>query len=102
MGDKNWGLTEAEFQQLILDLDKGNESQFHSIFIKNFEKYRNYILSDINISYDDASDAVTEAFVKMHRFLTERRVEYGNLKADTLRIARKEYLMLLRKRKQRS
>ena len=100
MNDKNWGLTEAEFQQLILDLDKGNERQFRGIFTKNFAKYRNYIKSDMNISYDDASDAVTEAFVKMHRFLTERRVEYGNLEAYTLRIARNEYLMLLRKRKQ--
>ena len=54
----------------------------------------------MNINYDDASDVVTEAFVKMHRFILEKRVEYGNLEAYTLRIARNEYLMLLRKRKQ--
>ena len=100
MEDKNWGLSETAFQQLIADLDKGQEKEFDRIFKDNFAKYRNYIKSDMNISYDDASDAVTEAFVKMHRFLTERRVEYGNLKSYTLRIARNEYLMLLRKRKQ--
>jgi RNA polymerase sigma factor (sigma-70 family) len=100
MEDKNWGLTEAGFQQLIAHLDKGDERQFQRIFTKNFAKYRNYIKSDMNISYDDASDAVTEAFVKMHRFLVERRVEYGNLMSYTLRIAKNEYLMLLRKRKQ--
>lgn len=100
MNDKNWGLSEAGFQQLMSDLDKGNEKQFRSIFTKHFAKYRNYLRSDMNISYDDASDAVTEAFVKMHRFILEKRVEYGNLEAYTMRIARNEYLMLLRKRKQ--
>jgi RNA polymerase sigma factor (sigma-70 family) len=99
MEDKNWGLTEQAFQQLIGDLDRGDEKHFHSIFSKNFVKYRNYIKSDMNISYDDASDSVTEAFVKMHRFIIERRVEYGNLEAYTLKIARNEYLMLLRKKK---
>ena len=100
MEDKNWGLTEAEFQKLITDLEKGNEKQFHSIFTKHFAKYRNYLRSDMNISYDDARDSVTEAFVKMHRFMTEKRVEYGNLEAYTMRVARNEYLMLLRKRNQ--
>jgi RNA polymerase sigma factor (sigma-70 family) len=100
MEDKNWGLSEADFQQLIADLDKGNEKQFQSIFTKQFAKYRNYLRHDMNISYDDASDAVTEAFVKMHRFMNEKRVIYGNLESYTMRIARNEYLMLLRKRKQ--
>jgi RNA polymerase sigma factor (sigma-70 family) len=100
MEDKNWGLTEADFQQLIANLEKGDERQFRSVFTKHFAKYRNYIKSDMNISYDDASDVVTEAFVKMHRFLIEKRVEYGNLASYTLRIAKNEYLMLLRKRKQ--
>ena len=100
MNDKNWGLTEAEFQKLITDLDSGNERQFRSIFTKNFVKYRNYIRRDMNISYDDASEVITEAFIRLQRFLSERRVEYGNLEAYTLRIARNEYLMLLRKRKQ--
>jgi RNA polymerase sigma factor (sigma-70 family) len=99
MENKNWGLTEKAFQQLIDDLDRGDEKKFHSIFSKHFVKYRNYIRSDMNMSYDDASDVVTEAFVKMHRFITERRVLYGNLEAYTLKIARNEYLMLLRKKK---
>ena len=100
MEDKNWGLTEAGFQQLTIDLDNGNERQFHSIFTKQFAKYRNWMRSNMNISYDDASDAMTEAFVKMQRFIKERRVAYGNLESYTMRIARNEYLMLLRKRKQ--
>jgi RNA polymerase sigma factor (sigma-70 family) len=99
MEAKNWGLTEARFQQLISELDSGNEKQFHAIFTKHFAKYRNFLRSDMNISYDDASDAVTEAFVKMHRFITEKRIEYGNLESYTLKIARNEYLMLLRKKK---
>lgn len=100
MEDKNWGLTEAGFQQLIADLDRGDEKQFHRIFKDNFAKYRNYLRRDMQIPYDDASDAVTEAFVKMHRFMVEKRVIYGNLESYTLRIARNEYLMLLRKKKQ--
>lgn len=100
MNDKNWGLTEAGFQQLIQDLESGYEKTFHAIFTKHFTQYRNYLRKDMQISYDDASDAITEAFVKMHRFIVEKRVEYGNLEAYTLRIARNEYLMLLRKRKQ--
>ena len=100
MQDKNWGLTEAEFQQLSTELERGDERQFRTVFTKNFAKYRNYIRSSMNISYDDASDAVTEAFVKMHRFIVEKRVEYGNLEAYTMRIAKNEHLMLLRKRKQ--
>lgn len=100
MEDKNWGLTESGFQQLISELDKGDERQFKSIFTRYFKKYCHYIRSDMQISYDDASDAITEAFVKMHRFITEKRINYGNLEAYTLKIARNEYLMALRKKKQ--
>ncbi|MDX2068425.1 MAG: sigma-70 family RNA polymerase sigma factor [Haliscomenobacter sp.] len=98
--NKNWGLGVADFLVLLDELENGKEQAFQKIFIQNYQKYRNYALKNLNISYDDAADVTTEAFVKIHRLLLERRIEYGNLEGYIMQIIRNEYLMLLRKRKQ--
>jgi RNA polymerase sigma factor (sigma-70 family) len=97
---KNWGFSEADFNVLQAELVRGGESRFQQVFTQNYQRYTNYIRSEMNLSYDDASDVTVEAFVKIHRFLKEGRVAYGNLDAYSMQVIRNEYLMLLRKRKQ--
>lgn len=97
---KNWGLSEADFNVLQAELVRGGESCFQKVFTQNYKRYANYIRSEMKLSYDDASDVTVEAFVKIHRFLKEGRVAYGNLDAYSMQVIRNEYLMLLRKRKQ--
>jgi RNA polymerase sigma-70 factor (ECF subfamily) len=97
---KNWGLSADEFSMLQEALEGGNELYFQRVFNQNFKRYINYIRSEMKLSYDDASDVTVEAFVKIHRFIKEKKVVYGNLEAYTMQTMRNEYLMLLRKRKQ--
>ncbi|WP_373548564.1 RNA polymerase sigma factor [Haliscomenobacter sp.] len=97
---KNWGLSEAGFKELQDELIGGLESRFQLVFKQNFQRYCNYIRSEMKLSYDDASDVTVEAFIKIHRFIREGRISYGNLDAYSMQAIRNEYLMLLRKRKQ--
>lgn len=97
---KNWGLSTTDFQLLQEEIAQGGETRFQQVFKQNYPRYCNYIRSEMNLSYDDASDVTVEAFIKIHRFIREGRVSYGNLDAYSMQAIRNEYLMLLRKRKQ--
>lgn len=95
--NKNFGLTEAEFNKLLLELEKGNESLFEQVFLTHFEDCCKYLMSTYNASSEDAYDASMNTMLEFCKRLKSGRIAYGNLRFLFTRMAGQVYLKWIKK-----
>ncbi len=90
----NFGLSKEEFNQLVGQLQQGNERLFEQIFLSHFELCMNYIQNQCNASYDDAYEAVMDTLVQFRKRIIQGKVHYGNMRYLFTLMAKQNYLKL--------
>jgi RNA polymerase sigma factor (sigma-70 family) len=96
---QNFGLKEADFNQLVSDLQGGNEKLFETIFVQHFESCRSYLVRECSAPTDDAYDVTVETIMKFRQMLVEGKIQYGNLRFYFTKMAKDAYLKIIAKNK---
>jgi len=95
--NKNFGLTNAEFNNLLLALNHGDESLFEQVFLTHFEDCCKYLMSTYKASSEDAYDASMSTMLEFCKRLKTGQVAYGNLRFLFTRMAGQIYLKWIKK-----
>jgi len=85
--DKNFGLSPADFEQLLRQLNRGDESLYERIFLAHFGDCMQYLKMQCKASHNDAYDATMEATALFLERLQAGKVSYGNLRFLFTRMA---------------
>jgi RNA polymerase sigma factor (sigma-70 family) len=96
---QNFGLKKADFDQLLSDLQGGNEKLFETIFVQHFESCRSYLVRECSAPTDDAYDVTVETIIKFRQMLVEGKIQYGNLRFYFTKMAKDAYLKIIAKNK---
>ncbi len=96
---QNFGLKKADFDQLVSDLQGGNEKLFETIFVQHFESCRSYLMRECSAQADDAYDVTVETIIKFRQMLVEGKIQYGNLRFYFTKMAKDAYLKIIAKNK---
>ncbi len=89
--DKNFGLTEVEFEALQIQLEQGDEALFERVFVRQFWKMVRRLKSSHQTDQAEAEDAVMEGLLNFRKILLARKVTWGNLEAYLNRIIVTDY-----------
>ncbi len=96
MKHKNFGLNEASFEKLVIDLKKNDTYFFEQVFLKQFEETMNYLRREYRSSSEEAYDATMDTLIEFRTRFVDGKLQYGNLRFLFTKIASQ---MLLRNRK---
>jgi RNA polymerase sigma factor (sigma-70 family) len=96
---QNFGLKKADFDQLVSDLQGGNEKLFETIFVQHFDSCRSYLMRECSAQADDAYDVTVETIIKFRQMLVENKIQYGNLRFYFTKMAKDAYLKIIAKNK---
>lgn len=84
---KNFGLTQAEFDQMVEELRSGSYDFYERVFLTHFNSCLDYVKFHCNASHTDAYDATMDAMLSLCKKLKEGKVGYGNLRYLFTRMA---------------
>ena len=90
--NKNFGLREEEFNEMVVALQRNEMELFERIFLSHFKDCRSYLMREYNASADDAYDATMDTLLAFRRRLVEGKVKYGNLRFLFTRMAGQLYV----------
>lgn len=77
----NFGLTAAEFDALVAQLELGDETLFERIFVRRYWKMVHRLQHSHQASQAEAEDAVMDGLLSFRKILLSRKVSWGNLEA---------------------
>lgn len=97
--DKNFGLTQDEFNLLVEEVQKGNITYFDQIFLAHFQDCINYLTFNYTAKHEDAYDATMESLLIFHNRMKDGKLSYGNLRFLFTQIASQYYLRWIKKEK---
>ena len=96
---QNFGLKKNDFDQLVSDLQGGNEKLFETIFVQHFDSCRSYLMRECSAPTDDAYDVTVETIIKFRQMLVDGKIQYGNLRFYFTKMAKDAYLKIIAKNK---
>lgn len=97
--DKNFGLTVAEFEQMVEQLHAGEDEIYRRVFLAHFDYCMNYLTKQFGAKHEDAYDATMDALLEFCHRIRAGKVAYGNLRYLFTRISGQ---CLHRERKERT
>jgi RNA polymerase sigma factor (sigma-70 family) len=97
--NKNFGLSEVAFNEMVAKMKNGDESIFEIIFLAHFDYCLNYIQGKYKASYTNAYDASMDALLAFCKGLKNGSITYGNLKFLFTQMAGQYYFKCIRKNK---
>lgn len=89
--EKNFGLSETEFNDLRDKLANGDEQLFEHVFLQHFQPCLAYVIREDNAAGDVAYDSVMDAFLTFRMKMAQGKINYGNLRFLLTRMARQHY-----------
>ncbi len=90
--EKNFGLSEEAFAEMVSKLQAGDEGLFEQVFITHFKSCAALLKKKYKASHQDAYDATMNAMLAFCRNLKAGKVEYGNLRYLFTQMASHNYL----------
>ena len=87
----NFDLSSNEYERFCLDIKQGNDAPFRKIYLKYYRLVVHILMKDCYAANEKARDATDMAFAKFHRKLCADGVEFGQLEAYVIRIAKNEF-----------
>jgi len=96
---KNFGLTETEFEEMRLNLKRGDEKVFEKIFLNHFESCISYLIKNHRIDYELAYDISMDTLIDFRTKLIQDKISYGNLRFLFTRMATQKHLKQIAKAK---
>lgn len=76
---KNFGLSESEFDELVIALQKGDDELFEKIYLNHFEYCVRYLINQRGANYEDAYTCTMNTLLEIRKDLILGKVQYGNL-----------------------
>ncbi|UOY05823.1 sigma-70 family RNA polymerase sigma factor [Muricauda sp. SCSIO 64092] len=92
MERKNFGLTEASFGQMVLDLKANDTRFFQQVFLVQFKETLNYVKREYGASHEDAYDATMDALLEFRKRFVDGKLKYGNLRFLFTKMSTQMYL----------
>ncbi len=89
--DKNFGLTEEEFDVLLRALQNGDQRLYEQTFLNHFQPCMQYLQRAYGASHSDAYDATMDTLLVFCKRLRAGKITYGNLRFLFTRIAGQVY-----------
>lgn len=99
MRNKNFGLSEDEFNNLTIQLKKGKEEIFERIFLSQFETNMSHLIIKYKAPREDAYDVCMDSLIYFRKLLLTDKVHYGNLKALFNQVTSQKYIKHINKKK---
>lgn len=90
--EKNFGLSEEAFKEMVDKLQMGDESLFERVFLTHFKPCALLLKRKYKASHQDAYDATMNAMLAFCRKLKAGGIEYGNLRYLFTQMATHNYL----------
>lgn len=80
MKQKNFGLSEEDFNRMVLDLKNSDTRFFEQVFLSHFKDAMNYLKKNYGACHEDAYDATMDTLVAFRKRFVEGKLVYGNLR----------------------
>ena len=96
-GDKNFGLSETVFLQMLENLHRGDETIYQTVFLQHFDDCVAFIKQQYGAAPEDAYDASMEAMVQFCKRLRSGKIRYGNLRFLFTQMAGQIYIRWIKK-----
>lgn len=84
---QNFGLTKEEFDAMVIELQKGEETLFERVFLSQFEDCIKYLMFRYKINRSQAYDVSMDALLKFRKRLLSGKITYGNMRYLFTRMA---------------
>ena len=92
LSEKNFGLTEAEFEQLADSLAQGDQRLFERVFLTHYKDCLNYLVRKDGLPYAEAYDLTMDTLLLFRDLIIAGKIRYGNLRYLFTRMARQAHL----------
>ena len=96
--NKNFKLAPQEFENMLSQMQRGDDSLFEKIYLSQFEDTVKYIMGRFKVNNSQAYDVCMEALLKFRRKLLRGSVNYGNMQFLFNQIASQKFLDSLNKK----
>lgn len=90
--EKNFGLTEDQFYEMVKALKKGDEQIYEQVFLSHFKSCLSFVKHKYSASHQDAYDATMDAMLAFMKKLKNGSIQYGNLRFLFTQMAGQMYL----------
>ncbi len=77
---KNFGLSLADFEQVVEELRRGDDQFFQQVILVHFKDCTSYLERNLKASAVEAYDASIDALVIFCKKLRQGKIQYGNLR----------------------
>ncbi len=88
---KNFGLSKADFDELVTRLRGGDDQLFRQVFLSHFDDCMAYLKRHVGASHEDAYDMTMETMLIFCKQLKAGRLNYGNLRFLFTKMATQQY-----------
>ena len=99
--DKNFGLSEDSFNEMVELLKNGDEHLYEKIFLQHFNDCHVFIKRKYNASHQDAYDASMNAMLAFCRKLKEGNIQYGNIRFLFTQMAGQIYVKWIKRERKK-
>ncbi len=79
LSEKNFGLSEKQFEVMISDLNNSNDKLFEQAFLNHFERSMKYLINKHNAENNVAYDVTMNTLLELRKRIIQGKVSYGNL-----------------------
>ena len=95
--DKNFGLTEQGFKDLLYGLQNGDDILFEQVFLTHFNDCRIFLMRKYKASAENAYDVTMDTLLLFYNGLKSGKIVYGNLRFLFTQMAGQVYLKWIKK-----
>lgn len=99
--NKNFGLSEDEFDHMVAQMKQSNNVLFEKIFFSNFKECIGFVQRKYQANFDDAYDATMDAMLEFRLRIIDGKVTYGNINFLFTKMASQKYYRNQKKYKSR-
>lgn len=96
--NKNFGLTQERFDELLEALKNGDDQLFETVFLTHFKSCVQYLVRNYNASQEDAYDVTMDTLLVFHKRMKTGKVVYGNLRFLFTQMAGQHYQRWIKKK----
>jgi len=92
LSEKNFGLSETEFQGLAEALAQGDQRLFERVFLAHYKDCLHYLMRKDGLPHEEAYDLMMDTLLIFRDLIIAGKIRYGNLRYLFTRMARQAHL----------
>ncbi len=90
--NQNFGLRQDEFEEMLEQMQTGQDQLFEHIFLAHFDDCRKFLSSKFSMEYEVSYDITMDTMLEFRLKLLQGKIVYGNLRYLFTRMASNNYL----------